>query len=221
MSQVADAAIITMAAGVVASIAFVGVMAWRAIRKVRMWRARLAVVLPTLSKPGPDMLASAWSHAYRASLTVGALVRTGSRREVMWMRRDLWSHVSAAEVAVKTANANGTPLGDLPHLIGHLRDQAQRHDQALILASQGVLVAGPEDAGAHTGRIIEQADAVSAAVVDAVRADAVIDDRQLATALDRETRSVSYGAARVHSLMGAAPGWHRPPPPPHRRLPSR
>ena len=221
MSQVAEVAIIILAAAVLALIAFVGVLAWRTVRKVRRWRARLSVVLPTMAKPGPDMLASAWSHAYRTSLGAGALVRTGSRRQAMWMRRDLWSHVSAAEVAVKTANANGTPLGELPQLIGHLRDQARRHDQALILASKGVPVAGPEDARAHTGRIIDQADAVSAAVVDAVRADAVFDDRQLANALDRETRSVSHGAARVHSLMDAAPGWNRLTPPPDRRLPSR
>lgn len=221
MSQVADVVIITMAAGVVALVAFVGVMAWRTVRKVRMWRARLAVVMPTMSQPGPYMLASAWSHAYRTSLAAGALARTGSRREAMWMRRDLWSHVSAAEVAVKSANANGTPLGELPHLIGHLRDQAQRHDQELILASKGIPVAGPDDVRAHTARIIAQADAVSAAVVNAVRADAVIDDRRLATALDRETRSVSHGAAGVDSLMDAAPGWRRRPPPPDRRLPSR
>jgi hypothetical protein len=221
MSQVADVAIITMAAGIVALVAFVAVMAWRTVRKVRMWRARLAVVLPTMSQPGPDMLASAYSYLYRTSWAAGALVRTGSRREAMWMRRDLWSHVGAAEVAVKTADANGTPLGELPHLIGHLRDQARRQDQALILASKGIPVAGPDDIRAHTGRIIDQADAVSAAVVDAVRADVVIDDRRLATALDRETRSVSHGAAGVHSLLSAEPGWHRLPPPPGRRRPPR
>jgi hypothetical protein len=43
----------------------------------------------------------------------------------------------------------------------------------------------------------------------------------LATALDRETRSVSHAAAGVHSLMGAEPGWHRLPPPPGRRRPPR
>ncbi|MGH9096415.1 MAG: hypothetical protein ACRDWB_03245, partial [Acidimicrobiales bacterium] len=221
MSRVADVAIITMAVGIIALVAFIGVMAWRTVRKLRMWRARLAVVLPTMSRPGPDLLASAYAHAYRTSLAAGALVRTGSRREAMWMRRDLWSHVSAAEVAVKTANANGTPLGELPHLIGHLRDQAQRQDQTLILTSKGIPVAGRDDVRAHTGRIIDQADAVSAAVVEAVRADAVIDDRRLATALDREPRSVSHGAAGVHSLMDAGPGWSRLPPPPGRRLPSR
>jgi hypothetical protein len=221
VSQVADVAIITVAAVVVAMVALGGVLAWRMIRKVRRWRARLALVLPAMSRPGPDLLASAWSHTYRTSLAAGALLRTGSRREAMWMRRDLWSHLGAAEVAVKTADANGTPLGELPLLIGHLRDQARRQDQALILASKGVRVAGPDDARAHTDRIIDQADAVSAAVVDAVRADAVIDDRQLATALDRETRSVSHGAARVHSLTDAAPGWHRLPPPPDRRRPTR
>jgi hypothetical protein len=62
---------------------------------------------------------------------------------------------------------------------------------------------------------------VSAAVVDAVRADATIDHRELATALDHETRSVAYGASRVHSLMDAAPGRRWLPPPPDRRLPSR
>jgi hypothetical protein len=222
MSQLADLAIITVAAGMVASVTFVGVMTWRMVRKVRKWRARLELIMPkTMSKPGPDMVASAWSHAYRTSLAAGAMVKCGSRREAMWLRRDLWSHVTAAEVAVKTADATGTPVGDLPHLIGHLRDQAQRHDQVLILASKGVPVVGSADTRAETGRIIDQADAVSAAVVDAVRADATMDDRQLATALDHETRSVSHGAARVHSLMEAAPGWHSLPPPPGRRLPTR
>jgi hypothetical protein len=220
--QVADFAIITVAAGMAALVTFAGVVAWRMVRKVRKWRARLEMVVPkAISKPGPDMVASAWSGAYRTSLAAGALVRTGSRREAMWLRRDLWSHVSAAEVAVKTAAAAGTPLGQLPHLIGHLRDQAQRHDQVLILASKGVPVVGSADAQAETGRIIDQANAVAAAVVDAVRADAPIDHRQLATALDHETRSVAYGAGRVHSLMDAAPGRRWLPPPPDRRLPTR
>ena len=82
-------------------------------------------------------------------------------------------------------------------------------------------MAGSADARAETGRIIDQADAVSAAVVDAVRADATIDHRQLATALDHEDPSVAYGADRVHSLMDAAPGCRRLPPPPDRRLPTR
>ena len=222
MSQAADLVIITVAVGMVALVTFIGVMAWRMVRKVRKWRARLELVLPrTMSKPGPDLLASGWSHAYRTSLAAGAMVRSGSRREAMWLRRDLWSHVSAAEVAVKTADATGTPLGQLPHLIGHLRDQAQRHDQVLILASKGVPLAGSVDARGETGRIIDQADAVSAAVIDAVRADATIDHRQLATALDHETRSVSHGAARVHSLMDVAPGSRWLPPPPDRRRPTR
>ena len=222
MHQVADLAIITVAAGMAALATLAGVVAWRLVRKVRKWRARLEMLLPrTMSKAGPDLVASAWSRAYRTSLGAGALVRSGTRREAMWLRRDLWSHVSAAEVAVKTADAGGTPVGQLPHLVGHLRNQAQRHDQVLILASKGVPVVGAEDAQAETGRIIDQADAVSAAVVDAVRADAVIDDRQLATALDHETRSVSHGAARVHSLMDAAPGRRWLPPPPDRRLPTR
>ncbi|HEX3460876.1 MAG TPA: hypothetical protein VHT49_08220 [Acidimicrobiales bacterium] len=222
MHQVADLAIITVAAGLVALVTLAGVFTWRMVRKLRKWRARLEMVLPrSISRPGPDMVASAWSGAYRTSLAAGALVRTGSRREAMWLRRDLWSHVSAAEVAVKTAAATGTPVGQLPHLIGHLRDQAQRHDQVLILASKGVPVVGSADARAETGRIIDQANAVSAAVVDAVRADAAIDHRQLATAIDHETRSVAYGASRVHSLMDAAPGRRWLPPPPDRRLPTR
>lgn len=222
MSQVADLAIIAVAAGMVALVTLAGVMAWRMVRKVRKWRARLEVVMPkAMSRTGPDLLASAWSHAYRTSLAAGALVRSGSRREAMWLRRDLWSHVSVAEVAVKTADATGTPVGQLPHLVGHLRDQARRQDQVLILASRGVPVVGSVDARAATGRIIDQADAVSAAVVDAVRADATIDDRQLATALDHETRSVSHGARRVRALMDDRPGGRRPPPPPDRRPPSR
>ncbi len=222
MSQVADVAIITVAAGMVALVTFAGVMAWRMVRKVRRWRARLELVMPrAMSQPGPDLLASAWSHAYRTSLAAGALVRSGSRREAMWLRRDLWSHVSAAEVAVKTADATGTPVGQLPHLVGHLRDQAQRHDRVLILASKGVPVVGSLDARADTGRIIDQADAVSAAVADVVRADATIDDRQLATELDHETRSVSHGASRVRVLMDGSPGGRRLPPPPDRRRPTR
>jgi hypothetical protein len=222
MSEAADVVLIAVAAGMVALVTFAGVMAWRVVRKVRRWRARLELVMPkAMSKPGPDLLASGWSHAYRTSLTAGAMLRTGSRRDAMWLRRDLWSRVSAAEVAVRTADAAGTPLGQLPHLIGHLRDQAQRHDQVLILASKGVPLAGSVDARAETGRIIDQADAVSAAVVEAVRADATIDHRQLATELDHETRSVSHGAARVHSLIDAGPGWRSLPPPPDRRLPTR
>jgi hypothetical protein len=222
MSQAAEVVIITVAAGMLALVAFIGLMVWRMVRKVRRWRGRLELVLPrAMSKPGPDLLASGWSHAYRTSLAAGAMVKNGSRREAMWLRRDLWSHVSAAEVAVRTADATGTPLGQLPFLIGHLRDQARRHDQVLILASKGVPLAGSVDARAETGRIIDQADAVSAAVVDAVRADATIDHRQLATELDRETRSVSHGAARVHSLMDAGPGGRWLPRPPDRRLPTR
>ncbi|HVB93479.1 MAG TPA: hypothetical protein VND67_04110 [Acidimicrobiales bacterium] len=221
MSQAADLAIITVGVGMVALVTFLGVMGWRMVRTVRKWRARLDLILPrSMSRPGPELLASAWSHAYGTSLAAGALMRSGSRREAMWLRRDLWSHVSAAEVAVKTATAGGTPVGELPHLISHLRDQARRQDQVLILASKGVPV-GPVDTRAETGRIIDQADAVSVAVVDAVRADATIDDRQLATALDHETRSVSHGAARLDGLREAVPGWRPLPPSPDSRWPTR
>jgi hypothetical protein len=202
MEVVTNLVLITMAVGVLALVTFTGVVTWRMIRRVRKWRARLLLVMPQgMPKPGPEMLASAWSHAYRTSLGAGALMRRGSRREAMWMRRDLWSHVGAADAEVKAAQGTGTPVGQLPHLMGHLCDQAQRHDHVLALATKGVRIIDPIEAQAETDRITDQADRVSAAVMGAVRADATIDADQLATALDHEIRAVSHGASHARSLM--------------------
>ena len=153
-----------------------------------------------MATPGPEALAGAWSHVHRTSLSARALVGTGSRRQALRMRRDLWTHVSAAETAVHAADHAGTPVGDLPYLVAHLKDLARRHDHALVLVGKGVPVMGIADARAETDRIAGEADRVSGAVVDAFRADSVLDPAHLTTALDHETRAVSGGAAQVRSL---------------------
>jgi DNA-binding transcriptional regulator YiaG len=128
------------------------------------------------------------------------MVGTGVRRQALWMRRDLWLHVDAAETAVKAARATDTPVGELPALVGHLRDQARRHDHALVLVAHGVRAIDLVSARDETDRIVSQADMVSTAAVEAIRADTQLGSDQLAVALDRETRAVADGSARLRSL---------------------
>lgn len=203
MTEVADLALITLTVVFLAATATCAFFAWRAVKKVRRWRLRIEQAIPQLvATPGPEALAAAWSHAHRSSLSARALVGTGARRQALRMRRDLWTHVSAAETAVHAAEHAGTPVGDLPFLVGHLKDLARRHDHTLVLVSKGVSVTGVADARAETDRISAEADRVSSAVVDAFRADSVFDPGHLSTALAHETRAVAGGASQVRSLAG-------------------
>ncbi|MGO9029923.1 MAG: hypothetical protein ACLQOZ_15015 [Acidimicrobiales bacterium] len=192
MSEVTDVALIILSFGFVAVCGLSGFVAWRTVRRVRRWRARLGQVVPqAIATSPPEALAAAWSQAHRTSLTARALVVTGPRRQALRLRRDLWTHISAAEMAVRAAGTAGTPVGQLPHLVAHLKDQARRHDHALVLVTKGVPVMDLDTARAETGRITAQADQVSGAVVDALRSDVTIDPEQLSVALDHETRAVS------------------------------
>lgn len=201
MHEVADLALITLAVGFLAVTATATFFAWRVVRRVRRWRVRIEAALPqAVATPGPEALAGAWSHVHRTSLGARALVVPGPKGQALRLRRDLWNHVSAAETAVRAADRTGTPVGELPYLVAHLKDLARRHDHALVLVSKGVPVMGLSDARTETARITGEADRVSGAVVDAFRADSAIDPVHLSTALDHETRAVAGGAAQVRSL---------------------
>jgi hypothetical protein len=203
MHEVVDLALITLAVGFVAVTATVTFFTWRAVKRVRRWRQRVEVALPqAFATPGPEALAGAWSHVHRTTLGARALVVPGPRGQALRMRRDLWNHVSAAETAVRAAERTGTPVGDLPHLVAHLKDLARRHDHSLVLVSKGVPVMAGSQARMETDRITGDADRVSGAVVEAFRADSAMDPDHLAVALDHETRAVSGGAARMSSLTG-------------------
>jgi hypothetical protein len=201
MHEVADLALITLAVGFLAVTATVAFFAWRIVKRVRRWRVRLEAAIPqAVATPGPEALAGAWSHVHRTSLGARALVVPGPKGQALRLRRDLWTHVSAAETAVRAADRTGTPVGELPYLVAHLKDLARRHDHALVLVSKGVPVMGLSDARSETARITGEADRVSGAVVDAFRADSAIDPAHLSVALDHETRAVAGGAAQVRSL---------------------
>ena len=201
MHEAADIAIVILAIGFVSVVTVTAVAGWRLVRRVRRWRARLERAIPAgMQAPGPEVVAAALTRAHRASLTARAVVGMGVRRQALWMRRDLWSHVDAADTAVRAARAADAPVGELPSLVGHLRDQARRHDHALVLVAKGVRAIDLGSARTETYRIMSQADMVSTAVVEALRADAPLGSDQLTDALDRETRAVAAGSARLRSL---------------------
>ena len=201
MGEVTDVALIILSVGFVVICGVAGYLAWRTVRRARRWRARLEQAIPqAMATPAPEVLAAAWSHAHRTSLTARALLVTGSRRQALRLRRDLWTHLSAAETAVKAAGTTGTPVGQLPHLVAQLKEQARRHDHALVLVTRGVPVMDLEAARAETGRITDQADQVSGAVVEAMRSDVGIHPDHLSVALDHEIRAVSGASAQMRSL---------------------
>ena len=201
MATAAEIAIIVVSLGLLAMMTAVALVTWRALRRFRIWRERVRLAIPQrLANPTPEAMAQALSGAHRSSLGARALVGTGVRRQALWMRRELWTHVDASSTAVDAARATGVPVGDLPDLVGHLRDQARRHDHALVLVGKGVPAMDLGAARAETQRINAQADMVAAAVVEAMRSDAVVHPDHLAAALDREARSVSAGAAAQRSL---------------------
>jgi hypothetical protein len=201
MATAAEIAIIVVSLCFVAMMTAVAVITWRMVRRFRIWRDRVRVAIPQrLANPTPEAMAQALSGAHRSTLAARAVVVRGNRRQALRLRRDLWTHVDASTTAVNAAQSTGVPVGDLPYLVGHLRDQARRHDHALVLVGKGVPAMDLVTARAETERINAQADQVSTAVVEAMRSDATIHPDHLSAALDREARSVSAGAAAQRSL---------------------
>ncbi len=196
----ADIALVVGAIGVAALVAL-AVVSWRAVRRIRRLRARIRRGIPANFEivPGPVAAATAWAHLRRGWFGARVVSSTGSKRQALVLRRELWQHVDRASAAVSHAQAADAPLGELPRLVRQLGDLARQLDRQLALLSPNAAGNSLEGARAETDQITRCADEIAGAALDALRCIPNFDSDQVASAIQREVQAVRAGFARLDS----------------------
>ncbi len=201
MNGVQTVAIVFAALGIFGLFALAAWVTWRVTRWFRRVHVHLSRVFPGgVPAPRPATATVTYAHMHRRSLGLRRVTSSGTRREALSLRQDLWSHVDTAQAALATAEGAGAPVGDLAFLSGQLRDLARRHDQRLALLSIRSSSDDLARARVETIGISEQADMVSDAAIAALHAVSSQDADRLALLLDHETQAVKAGSARLRSL---------------------
>jgi hypothetical protein len=174
---------------------------WRVTRWIRRIHTHVSRVFPGgIPTPRPATSTVTYAQMHRRTLAARRMATSGTRRQVLSLRQDLWSHVDTAHAALSTAEANGAALGDLAVLSGQLRELARRHDQQLTLLPVRSSNGDMARARAETARITEHADMVSDAAIAALHAVSTQDADRLALLLNHEAQAVKAGSARLRSL---------------------
>jgi hypothetical protein len=201
MNGLRTVAIVVAALGIFGLFSVALWVTWRITRWFRRVHTHLSRVFPSgIPAPRPATATVTYAHMHRKTLGVRRMATSGSRRQVLSLRQDLWSHVDTAHAALTTAQANGAQIGDLAVLSGQLRELARRHDQQLTLLSVRSSNGDMARAEAETARITEHADMVSDAAIAALHAVSTQDADRLALLLDHEAQAVKAGSARLRSL---------------------
>ena len=185
----------------VAALVALAVVSWRVVRRVRTLRARIRRAIPATLEiiPGPVAAATAWAHLRRGWFGARVISSTGSTRQALVLRRELWHHVDRASAAVSHAQAADAPLGELPRLVRQLGDLARQLDRQLAFLTPNVAGMSLEGARAETGQISRCADEVADAALEALRCIPNFDSDHVATAIQREVQAVRAGCARLNS----------------------
>ena len=201
MNGVRTVAIVFAVLGIFGLFALAAWVTWRVTRLFRRAHVHLSRVFPGgVPAPRPATATVTYAHMHRRTLGLRRVTSSGTRRETLSLRQDLWSHVDTAHAALATAEGAGAPVGDLAFLSGQLRDLARRHDQRLALLSIRSSSDDLARARVETIGISEQADMVSDAAIAALHAVSSQDADRLALLLDHETQAVKAGSARLRSL---------------------
>jgi hypothetical protein len=201
MNGLRTVAIVVAALGIFGLFTLAVWVTWRLTRWIRRIHSHLSRVFPAgIPAPRPATATMTYAHMHRRTLGIRRMTSSGSRRQTLSLRQDLWSHVDTANAALSTAQANGAAIGDLAVLYGQLREMAQRHDQQLALLSARSSNGEMGRARAETAQIAEHADMVTDAAITALHAVATQDADRLALLLDHETQAVKAGSARLRSL---------------------
>ncbi|HEY6624155.1 MAG TPA: hypothetical protein VIX85_10005 [Acidimicrobiales bacterium] len=201
MNGLRTVAIVFAALGIFGLFALAAWATWRITRLFRRAHAHLSRVFPGgVPAPRPATATVTYAHMHQRTLGLRRVASSGTRREALSLRQDLWSHVDTAHAALATAQATGAPVGDLALLSGQLRDLARRHDQRLALLSIRSSSDDLARARVETIGISHQADMVSDAAIAALHAVSTHDADRLAMLLDHETQAVKAGSARLRSL---------------------
>ncbi len=196
----ADIAMVVGAIGVAALVAL-AVVSWRVVRRVRTLRARIRRAIPATLEivPGPVAAATAWAHLRRGWFGARVISSTGSTRQALVLRRELWHHVDRASAAVSHAQAADAPLGELPRLVRQLGDLARQLDRQLAFLTPSVAGNSLEGARAETDQITRCADEIADAALEALRCIPNFDSDHVATAIQREVQALRAGFARLNS----------------------
>ncbi len=196
----ADIAMAIAAIGVAALVAL-GVVSWRFVRRIRTLRARIRRAVPATLEiiPGPVAAATAWAHFRRGWFSARLISSTGSKRQALVLRRELWQHVDRANAALSHAQAADAPLGELPRLVRQLGDLARQQDRELAFLTPNVAADNLEAARAETQRITDSADEITDAAMEALRSTPNLNSHHVASVIGQEVQAVRAGFAQLRS----------------------
>ena len=201
MTGARDVALLVGAVGVAALVALVAVVSWRVLRQFRTLRARLRRALPAgVHIPGPEALPTAWVHLHRRLFDARVVTSTGTKRQALVLRRELWGHVDAANAALSQAQIAEAPVGDLPRLIGQLGNLARQQDRQLALLTHRGSNANLGMARAETSRIAGCADEITAAAFESLGCVPTCNSSHIAHLVEQEAQAVRAGSEHLRAV---------------------
>ena len=203
MAGTHEAAAVAGAVGVVAIVVVGLFVTWCTFRRFLRLTARIRRLLPVdRLLPGPEVVALACVHLRRRWLDARVLTATGSRRQGLAMRRELWLHVDAARAALEAGRLADAPLGDLHRLGVQLRALAGEHDRQLRLLPDPAPADDLRLASAETNRITGCADELARTAREVLRSVSAGGTSHLESLVAREVIAVREGASRIRAVSG-------------------
>jgi hypothetical protein len=201
LSSVAVHAGELLAAGLLAGVVFVAVMAAGAVwlrRKVRRRLQALGPVLAGRARGAAVVAGGTWSRWVWSLPVPDRHWREGGRA-----RRELWRAVGAAEHAVATARRGGAPTGDLDGLCRRLRQAAGSADRRLAIGQRPAMPgAGLEPAVSEVSGLVSAAGQIQAAASAALASVSRPAASQLAGDVRIEVEALAAGLASAAGAEG-------------------
>ena len=191
-----------LAAGLLAGVVFVALVAAGGLWLRRRVRRRLQALGPVLAGRARGAAAAVGGGA--GSRWLWSLPVPDRRwREGGRARRELWRAVSAAEHAVAAARRGGAPTGDLDALCRRLRRAAGSADRRLAIGQRpAVAGAGLDPAVSEVSGLLSAAGQIQAAASAALASVSRPAARQLADDVRIEVTALAAGLASAAGIEG-------------------
>jgi hypothetical protein len=191
-----------LAAGLLAAIVFVALVAAGGLWLRRRVRRRLQALGPVLAGRARGAAAAVGGGA--GSRWLWSLPVPDRRwREGGRARRELWRAVGAAEHAVAAARRGGAPTGDLDGLCRRLRQSAGSADRRLAIGQRpAVAGAGLDPAVSEVSGLLSAAGQIQAAASAALASVSRPAARQLADDVRIEVTALTAGLASAAGTEG-------------------
>ncbi len=190
-----------LAAGLLAGVVFVALVAAGGLWLRRRARRRLQALGPVLAgrARGAAAVAGGAGSRWLWSLPVpDRRWREGGRA-----RRELWRAVSAAEHAVAAARRGGAPTGDLDGMCRRLREAAGSADRRLAIGQRAAVAGAALDpAVSEVSGLLSAAGQIQAAASAALASVARPAARQLADDVRIEVTALAAGLASAAGTEG-------------------